>query len=325
MTSWRIRREIFFSFLLAATILNVAQADAQQPTTKSEESPTPAVSSVESGDKIRVACVGASITAGFGTEDHAKQAYPAQMQSLLGDQYDVRNFGASGCTMLKKGDRPYWDTKAYKQALDFKPNIVVIDLGGNDSKAQNWKHKDDFAADSKAMVESFQSLATKPRVLICLPMPSFKPPSDGINDEIIKQQSPMLRDVAADTHAQLVDLYVAFQNKKAWFKDGVHPNVEGAALMAQLVSGAITTSPYVPFEGEKTKWHDGFDRYDFMMDDDTFELKPFTAKEGDYGDKSFDKGHRRCIVVVPKEPRQDILGRGKLAIGIINRKQKSSC
>jgi hypothetical protein len=29
-----------------------------------------------------------------------------------------------------------------------------------------------------------------------------------------------------------------------------------------------------PFEGEKTTWHRGFDRYDFIMDDDTGAITP---------------------------------------------------
>ena len=44
----------------------------------------------------------------------------SQLQELLGNQYDVRNFGVNGRTILKKGDYPYWETDAYKNALQFK-------------------------------------------------------------------------------------------------------------------------------------------------------------------------------------------------------------
>ena len=47
------------------------------------------------------------------------------------------------------------------------------------------------------------------------------------------------------------------------------------------------------FEGEKTTWH-GFDRYDYLMDDETFEVKPSSSKA------KAAKGQRPCIVVVPK-------------------------
>src|SRR5258708_31750284 len=63
--------------------------------------------------------------------------------------------------------------------------------------------------------------------------------------------------------------------------------------------GADTT----PFEGEKTSWRGGFDRYDFVMDEQTLDVLPF-KRDGDerFGVKAPPKGRRRCIVVVPKEP-----------------------
>src|SRR4051812_29961221 len=108
-----------------------------------------AVAAPSAGAKIRVAAVGASITYGVGVENREKESYTARMQGMLGSGYEVRNFGVSGATMLKTGDRPYWSAKAYHDALKFEPNIVVIDLGGNDSKPRNWAHKDSFADDAQ--------------------------------------------------------------------------------------------------------------------------------------------------------------------------------
>src|SRR4051812_40315304 len=51
--------------------------------------------------KVRVACVGDSITFGSGIPDREHNAYPAQLANLLGDRYEVRNFGVSGATLLK--------------------------------------------------------------------------------------------------------------------------------------------------------------------------------------------------------------------------------
>src|SRR5271155_1153226 len=59
---------------------------------------------------------------------------------------------------------------------------------------------------------------------------------------------------------------------------------------------------YVPFDGEKTAWHDGFDRYDFVLDEESLAIKPFKRDDDErYGVKAPAKGLRRCIVVVPKE------------------------
>ena len=50
--------------------------------------------------RIKVACVGNSITYGTGLSDRATQSYPVQLQKLLGERYEVENFGKPGATLL---------------------------------------------------------------------------------------------------------------------------------------------------------------------------------------------------------------------------------
>ena len=112
---------------------------------------------------------------------------------MLGDKWQVRNFGVSGATMLKKGDKPYDKQKAYTEALAWKPDVVVIKLGTNDSKPQNWKHKQDFAADARALAVAFREVNPAARVFLCLPVPAY-PGNFGIRDEVIKGEAvPVLR------------------------------------------------------------------------------------------------------------------------------------
>lgn len=135
-------------------------------------------------DPIRIACVGDSITFGAAVKDRGKNCYPAVLQRSLGDGYQVRNFGVNGATMLKKGDKPYWNLKAYKDALAFNPQIVFIKLGTNDSKPQNWKHKADYGKDYAEMIDSFLALEAKPRVILLLPVPAVEL-KWGINPKVI--------------------------------------------------------------------------------------------------------------------------------------------
>lgn len=46
--------------------------------------------------KIKVACVGNSVTYGHGIEDREKNSYPTQLQRMLGERYEVVNFGKVG-------------------------------------------------------------------------------------------------------------------------------------------------------------------------------------------------------------------------------------
>lgn len=187
----------------------------------------------------RLACVGDSITFGAAIKDRAKNCYPAQLGRMLGEGWDVRNFGVNGATLLKKGDKPYWKQRAFGQAHAFEPEIVIIKLGTNDSKPQNWKHKDDYVADYVDLIESFRKLKSKPRVFICYPVPAY-PGRWGITDKVMKEEvMPRLDEVAKKSGCKVIDLYSALSDKKEMFPDLVHPNAKGATLIAEAVSSAI--------------------------------------------------------------------------------------
>lgn len=190
-------------------------------------------------EPIRVACVGDSITFGAGVEDREKNCYPKVLGDLLGEGYDVRNFGVSGATLLKEGDKPYWKEGKFKEATDFNPNIVIIKLGTNDTKPQNWAHKDQFEADTKALVEHFRGLPAKPEIYLCHPVPAY-PGNWGINDATIKKEVVPLVDAAAkETKSKVIDLYKALSRKPGMFPDKVHPNAAGAKVIAETVFKAV--------------------------------------------------------------------------------------
>ena len=78
-----------------------------------------------------------------------------------------------------------------------------------------------------------------------------------------------------------------------------------AAAIVWTSSNATAADVYVPFEGEKTTWHEGFDRYDFIMDDATGAITPIKAPTSEmtsFGiDESVKGGKRRCVVIVAKQ------------------------
>jgi len=183
--------------------------------------------------KIKVACVGNSITEGAAIEKGKK--YPDVLQQLMGEGYEVRNFGLGGRTLLKKGDHPYWNEAKYKEVLQWSPDIVIIKLGTNDSKPQNWKFKSEFEADYKEFVKSFQTLSSRPLIFACLPMPAFEV-KWGIDDSVIKNELiPVIKKVSNNISLKTIDLYTPFVGKGNLTYDAIHPNAEGAALMAQLI------------------------------------------------------------------------------------------
>ena len=123
---------------------------------------------------IRVACIGDSITAGSGAKDHKMGPYPAQLQVLLGKGFAVQNYGVSGATMGRTGDKPYDKEQRCAAALAFKADLAVIKLGTNDSKPQNWSKKDDFIPSAKALLDSLRASNPKMKIWLCLPVPCFR-------------------------------------------------------------------------------------------------------------------------------------------------------
>lgn len=181
----------------------------------------------------RIVCVGASITYGATIPEREKYAYPAQLGTLLGVRDEVFNYGVSGCTMLKKGNLPYWNTKEYRQALACSPDIVFIDLGGNDSKLINRKYLDEFEADCRAMIRSFRNLLSNPRVILLTPIVSFVTDTTGIWDTVIARDIiPMTEKAASKEGVEVIDMHPLLEDRPDLLKDKIHPNAEGAKMMA---------------------------------------------------------------------------------------------
>ena len=82
----------------------------------------------------KLACIGDSITSGFTLLNPRRNSYPSLLQKMLGDGYEVRNFGVLDAAARFDADTPYVRKKAYTKSLDWNPDIVLIMLGSNDTK-----------------------------------------------------------------------------------------------------------------------------------------------------------------------------------------------
>ena len=188
---------------------------------------------------VRVACIGDSITHGAGADDG--KSWPAQLQGLLGKSWQVMNFGLGGRTLLKQGDCPYWKEKIYQDALNSKPDVVVIMLGTNDTKPQNWKHEAEFAADYREFVKSFQALARKPRIYVCRPCPApvTKPGEGDINEAGVIELIQRIDALAAEMKLGVIDMHAALADKLQMLPDHVHPNNDGAGELAKAAFATL--------------------------------------------------------------------------------------
>jgi len=190
-----------------------------------------------------VDCVGDSITAGYSLAGN--QSYPYQLSGMLGGGYTVNNYGVSGTTMLKNGNYPYWGTSSYTASLRSNPNYVIIALGTNDSKPYNWSaHGSEFVGNYQSFISSYTTLGTHPKAFVCFIPPYYLPnfsQSDFPDPSRIPNLIlPAIQTVVNTTGAPSINNYNPLLNHQSMYTDGVHPNVDGANILAINAYNTVT-------------------------------------------------------------------------------------
>ncbi len=188
-------------------------------------------------DALRVACVGSSFTEGSGIRMASQNAYPARLQSLLGNGYYVKNFGVDGSTILRKSSSSYMNEQAFRDALDFKPDIVIVEADFNSSKSEDRQHSREFAADMQVLIDSFKALSSKPRIYFVTSVPSLKSGRNVNNDAMSKGTISLIRKLIKKNKCRLIDIstrYVAEADNM--HKDDMYPNEVDACRVAKSIS-----------------------------------------------------------------------------------------
>lgn len=193
--------------------------------------------------QIRVACIGDSITYGHGISNWPKNNYPAILQSLLGDDYHVNNYGVSSHAVQDDSDRPYTSLGQYQDSLDYDADYVVFMMGTNDSKPENWNGADSFKEDLLAILESYGDS----EIILCTPASAFflDGKTEGVTSHdiqplVVDEIAEIVRDIADEKGYTLIDIHSFTADHSEWFaKDGVHPSNDGAAAIAEEIASVI--------------------------------------------------------------------------------------
>lgn len=192
--------------------------------------------------KIKVACVGNSITYGAYVANRYQNCYPAQLQEFLGEEYDVQNFGVSATTALYKGLYPYVDTEKYRESLEFNPDIVFIKLGTNDANERNDAYRSTFSKDYRRLVDTYINLPSHPRVILLTPVRCFLPTNQDkvIESEII----PVIEQTAYERGLDIINMHNLFGDKWVEFlmTDRLHPSSIGVTMMVQKMYDYLTVN-----------------------------------------------------------------------------------
>jgi len=219
------------------------ETEKEEGTESEEEKMTESETEKEDLPKItKIACVGDSITYGIGSTNMSKTNYPSILKSLLGENYDVKEFGFSGSTMqinthLPESNSPYIGSEKHKNAVAYEPDIVIIMLGTNDAlsnRLRTEKHKESYAADAKTLIQSFKDNNTAVKIVF-MTSPDIWGYDNSIRNSISQTLVPLQRQFAEDNGYPLIDIFSATEKKNEFSHDGVHLNDKGYKAIAEKV------------------------------------------------------------------------------------------
>ena len=238
----------------------------------------------------KVACVGNSITYGYGIESWPDQtSYPHHLQGMLrknAPSDTVENFGVSGLTVRKDDQASYWNGYRFAPAIEFAADTVIIELGTNDSKsyttwntpAQNAAVDSAITADFEALIDTFQ-VKSKPHIFICLAPYVNNVEWNILDTAVVKRVNPAILQAGLEKGVNVIDLHSRFsalENPSWYLEDMVHPSVEGAKHLAEIVYAHLQMDTlHVTQDGSTLKAPKGFGYQWYkdgkLLDDETLE------------------------------------------------------
>lgn len=192
--------------------------------------------------KKKIACVGDSITFGTGVIWNRKRdAWPYLLETLLGEEYQVLNYGISGASVQSDSDKPY-RSDFMDSVENMETETVLLMLGSNDSKSCNW-NPDRFEQAYSQTIERLK--ANTKKLYVVIPPCAFvvkyrRKVKFGIRNEIVRDEiNPVLLRQAKAHSVPVIDLYRLTEDHPEYFEDGVHPNKLGNRVIAEYVHEKI--------------------------------------------------------------------------------------
>ncbi|WP_167381516.1 GDSL-type esterase/lipase family protein [Microbacterium oxydans] len=189
-------------------------------------------------DRIRIAAVGDSNTYGAGTlfRGRGRRSYPGRLEQLLGDGYQVLNYGVNRCTLQQEGDWPYDATPQAAASLQAGADIVLVMLGSNDARGDNW-NAERYETQLAAFVERYR---TRGATVFLLTPPVAFPNRRGVHERIIADEvAPIVRTVASRLGVDLIDVFDVTRRSVTRHPDGIHLDVRASGIVAETVAETL--------------------------------------------------------------------------------------
>lgn len=178
----------------------------------------------------------------------------------------MRNFGVSGTTVFDTGDNRFYQRyNEYKDAMESRPHIAIIQFGTNDVMHPDWSETV-FVAQYVTFIEKFVDMDTCPSIYLIVPEPSY----DVIEDDgselsasrtLVKQKintvlPRLLREISSLTNTVLIDGFAimggnGFTRLDGYDVDYLHLNDLGYTGIAHGVAESVALHEKFYFISQK--------------------------------------------------------------------------
>lgn len=194
-----------------------------------------------------IACVGDSNT---------EAQYPRFLQENLGQNYQVKNFGKGGATLIDGTNHPYFKKKQFKNSLKFTPDIVLIMFGTNDANSK-WcmdetrktefkgTPQEEFKSQYIKLINNYKNINKKASVYLLTPLPIYEhaksrdPKIKQRIDHLYQWVIPTIREISEEEHVKLIEVHKLMHNAFDFTTDGVHLDQDGYQDLANKLAKEI--------------------------------------------------------------------------------------
>lgn len=195
-------------------------------------------------DIVTVACVGDSLTRReISLKENARCDYPTILKELLGENYEVTNYGVAGTCVQIDLDAPYRNTSKYTESVEAEADILIIMLGSNDIWYGGLEKEDAFYKQYSELLDSYLQSENTSKIYLCtLPTSHVENQLEFGEGEVadLKKASAIIRRIAKEEGCAVIEMNEITSEHPEWYdEDKIHFNNYGAEGIAEIIYQSI--------------------------------------------------------------------------------------
>lgn len=173
-------------------------------------------------------------------------SYPTTLRDLLTSRYTAQSFVITNAGLGGERVTQAGEARLRGVLLEHRPEVLLLMEGVNDLNGDGEAAIPNIVAALRSMVRDAQSLGV--RVFVGTLLPQRPGGSRALSVGLIPEVNDLLRAMAADEGADLVDLYQGFGGQPGALigDDGLHPTTAGYEKIAEIFFEALRATLEVP-------------------------------------------------------------------------------